>query len=254
MISTKNRQRTIDLSADMGEAAGPEQQAVEDALWPMLRSASVACGGHAGDVASMRHAVESAVRHRVVLAAHPSYPDRANFGRKMMSIDPSALTDSLVLQMRSLGEIARQQGLALTRVKAHGALYNDAHRDRKLADLLVEAILEIGDDLAIVAGDRSQMASAARASGLAVIREAFADRRYRPDGSLTPRSEPNALLSIDEAAGQALRLATAGRAIAGDDSEIEIPFDTICIHGDMPGAVERLRAIRGALTAAGLAV
>jgi UPF0271 protein len=228
----------IDLSADLGEGAAGEEE-----VWPLITSANVACGGHAGDEASMRDAVRRAREFAVRLGAHPSYPDRANFGRKSMTMERSALRASLIEQLDALRTIAGE----LHHVKPHGALYNDAHRDRALADVVVEAI----GGLAIVCSATSQMAAAARAAGTPVVREAFADRRYEPDGSLVSRSLAGSLLTIDEAAAQAALLAREGAVIARDGSRIPIEFDTICIHADLPGAADRLRAIRRTLASLG---
>ena len=233
----------IELSADLGEAATGEERAIERSIWPLIDAANVACGGHAGDETTMQEAILSASRLGVILGAHPSYPDRANFGRASMDISHSALAESLIAQMTSLRDLASANGTPVERVKAHGALYNDAHRDRGLADVLVGAVRAVDPSLALVAPEKSQMAEAARAAGLRVIREAFADRRYRPDGSLVPRSESDALLSVEEAAAQAEMLAHE-RMVDARGERIPIDFDTICIHADMPGSVERLEAIR----------
>lgn len=234
----------IDLSADLGEGALGEEE-----VWPLITSANVACGGHAGDEASMRDAVRRAREHGVRLGAHPSYPDRANFGRKSMAMERAALLASLREQLEALRSIARHAGGELHHVKPHGALYNDAHRDRALAEVVIEATSETDGGLAIVCSDTSQMAAAARAAGTRVIREAFADRRYEPDGSLVARAIGGSLLTIDEAAAQAALLATESAVIARDGSRVPIAFETLCIHADMEGAVERLRAVRGALAA-----
>lgn len=223
----------IDLSADVGEGAPDEAE-----LWPMLTSANVACGGHTGDEPSMREAARRASEYHVLLGAHPSYPDRENFGRKSLAIDAGTLRTSLIAQISALAAIA-----PLHHVKPHGALYNDAHKDRALAGVIVDAMRAVDPALALVAPDHSQMAAAARAAGLRVIREAFADRRYEPDGSLTPRSIPGSTLTVEEAATQAALLASEGVVIARDGSRITIAFDTLCIHADMEGAPARLRAI-----------
>ena len=220
----------IDISADLGEGA-----AGEDEIWPLITSANVACGGHVGDEESMSYAARRARELGVKLGAHPSYPDRANFGRVSMSIDRDELRASLVAQLASLQEYA-----TLHHVKPHGALYNDAHHDRALAEVIIDSIGE----MAIVCADTSQMAAAARARGNRVIREAFADRRYEPDGSLMSRKLAGSLLTVDEAAAQAEMLATERAVIARGGSRIKIDYDTICIHADMDRAVERLRAIR----------
>jgi 5-oxoprolinase (ATP-hydrolysing) subunit A len=220
----------IDISADLGEGAPGE-----DEIWPLITSANVACGGHIGDDASMSHAARRAREFGVQLGAHPSYPDRENFGRVSLSIAPDVLRASLVAQIESLRRHA-----PLHHIKPHGALYNDAHRDRALAEVIIDAIGE----MAIVCSDTSQMAAAARARGVRVIREAFADRRYEPDGSLMSRKLPGSLLTVDEAAAQAALLANERAVIARDGSRITIEYDTICIHADMENAAERLRAIR----------
>jgi len=228
----------IDISADLGEGA-PD----EPAIWPLITSANVACGGHYGDVNSMTHAVQRARELGTTIGAHPSYPDRANFGRKSMSMPPEVLRATLIEQITALLDIAGK----LHHVKPHGALYNDAHKDRTLAEIVIDAIRAIDETLPIVCSDKSEMAAAARAAGTPVIREAFADRRYNADGSLVARSEPGSLLTVDEAAAQAAMLANESAVIARNGTRIEIPFDTICVHADMEHAVERLRAIRKAL-------
>ncbi|HEX8411951.1 MAG TPA: LamB/YcsF family protein [Thermoanaerobaculia bacterium] len=224
----------IELSADLGEGSPDEPE-----IWPLIHRANVACGGHTGDATSMRIAAEYARKHNVILGAHPSYPDRENFGRKSLSIAPNDLRASLVGQLATLRAFA-----PVHHVKPHGALYNDAHKDRTLADVIVSAL---DPSIAIVAPDRSQMAAAARAAGIPVIREAFADRRYEPDGSLTPRSIPGSTLTIEEAAAQAALLARERTVIARDGSRLPVPFDTLCLHADMPQALNRLHAIRAAL-------
>ncbi len=224
---------TIEISADMGEGAPAEPE-----IWPLIDAANVACGGHAGDAQSMREAVRRAREHGVAIGAHPSYPDRANFGRTSMKMDPAALRETLVEQIGAIAALT-----PLRHVKAHGALYNDAHHDRALAEVLLDA----SGNLPIVCSATSQMAAVARERGVRVIREAFADRRYEPDGSLTPRGIPGSLLSIEEAAAQARLLATEGVVIARDGSRISLAGDTLCIHADMAGSAERLRAIRAAL-------
>jgi UPF0271 protein len=228
----------IDLSADLGEGAPDEPE-----IWPLITSANVACGGHYGDVDTMTHAAHRARDLGVNIGAHPSYPDRENFGRKSMSMPPQALRSSIIEQIKALHDIAAK----LHHVKPHGALYNDAHKDRSLAEIVIEAIRAVDESLPIVCSNSSQMAAAARAAGTPVIREAFADRRYNADGSLVARSEPGSLLEVSEAATQAAMLADENAVIARDGTRIAIPFDTICVHADMEHAVERLRAIRKSL-------
>ena len=223
-----------DFSADLGEGSPGEAE-----IWPLITSANVACGGHTGDEASMREAARLAQTYGVRFGAHPSYPDRENFGRKTMSIKPAVLRDSLIEQISALSAFARVE-----HVKPHGALYNEAHRNRILANVIVEAMQRVSPDLAMVAPDDSQMAIAARAAGMNVIREAFADRRYESDGTLTPRSIAGSTLTVDESVAQAALLVAQRAVIARDGTRIGIAFDTVCIHADMPGAIERLSAIR----------
>jgi UPF0271 protein len=193
---------------------------------------------------TMDHAATQARRYGTKLGAHPSYPDMAHFGRQSLTMEPRALRATLVEQIVSLQEIAERHGVDVVHVKPHGALYNDAHHDRALAAVIVEALQEIDAGIALVCPDASEMAAAARAAGTPVIREAFADRRYNTGGALVPRKESNALLDVDEAVEQAALLASDGIVVAADGTRIHIPFDTICIHADMENAVARLRAIR----------
>lgn len=232
----------IDLSADLGECSPGEEE-----LWPLITSANVACGGHIGDADSMAHAARRARDLSVRLGAHPSYPDRENFGRKPLDMMPLDLRASLTAQIGALRDIAARNGVPLTHVKPHGALYNQAHHDAALAGVIVDAMRDVDPALALVCSATSQMAVAARLSGTQVIREAFADRRYEHDGSLVARGTPGALLSVDEAAEQASMLARERAVIARDGSRVGVAYDTICVHADMEGAVERLKAIRARL-------
>ena len=237
----------IELSCDLGEASEENGRAVERELWTLIDAANVACGGHAGDDASMREAARTAAGRGIILGAHPSYPDRENFGRVSMKLDPRELRRALIHQLSTFAAIAAKEDVAVQRIKAHGALYNDAHRDRELAELLAEVVKSIDESLSIVAGDTSEMALSARERGLHVIREAFVDRRYMPDGSLVSRKDPDALLSVEEAAEQAVLLATKRQVIARGGTPLSLEFDTLCIHADTPQAVERARAVRDRL-------
>ncbi|MCM2314613.1 MAG: LamB/YcsF family protein [Thermoanaerobaculia bacterium] len=247
---------SVDLSCDLGEASTPDAVATETAIWPLVTSANVACGGHAGDADSMRAAVVLARRHGVRLGAHPSFPDREGFGRRAVEISDEALVAALVAQLEELHSIAWiEGGVALERVKAHGALYNLAHHDSRLARLLTEATLAVAPGAALVCPAGSAMEHAAGERGLQVVREAFADRRYLPDGALVPRGDRRALLDDPaESAAQALSLATHAMVTADDGSELVVAHETICVHSDMPGAVERLVAIRVALARRGVGI
>jgi 5-oxoprolinase (ATP-hydrolysing) subunit A len=246
---------SIDLSCDIGEARSAAEQEREDAIWPLISSASIACGGHVGDAGSIRHAVRMGLQYGVRLGAHPSYPDRPNFGRKSLAIDRDALQTSLREQLASIAEIAAAAGGTIDFVKPHGALYNDAFHDGAAADVIAAACRAALPGAAILCAAGSKLESAAREQGIAVDTEAFADRRYLPDGRLMSRSSDEALL-LDpaDAARQALLLACRSRVVASDGRTLVVPFRTLTVHGDMPGAVERIIAIREALVARGIAV
>jgi len=234
----------VDLNCDMGE--GMETDA---AIFPFISSANIACGAHAGDLDVMRRTVELAVRHRVAIGAHPSYPDRARFGRVDTLGEPaspaslSALQDSLHGQLRLLDEVCKGAGVHLHHVKPHGALYNRAARDAEVASLIANVVADFDPSLLLYGLSGSLMAPAAGAAGLRFVNEVFADRSYRPDGSLTPRSEPGALIGDGAVAvAQALRMVHEGRG------------ETVCLHGDGAHAVEFAQLIHGALRAEGVRI
>lgn len=229
---------SIDLNADLGEGYGDDA-----ALLEIVTSANIASGGHAGDARTMEETVRAAIRCGVAIGAHPSYPDSAGFGRVAMERTPNQIYDDVLAQTRALANVADAHGVRLRHVKAHGALYNVAARDRTVADAISRAVLDFDPDLAIVGLAGGAQLLSARAHGLRAIAEVFADRGYRSDGSLIPRAEPGALLvDVRAAVAQALALARSG---AGQ---------TICIHGDGPHALEFARAIRAALETEGITV
>lgn len=229
---------SIDLNADLGEGCGDDE-----ALLGIVTSANIASGGHAGDVQSMEATVRAAMRHGVAIGAHPSYPDRAGFGRMAMERTPDEIYDDVLEQTRALATVAAAQGARLRHVKAHGALYNVAARDRVVADAISRAVVAFDPELAIVGLAAGAQLLSARAHGLRAIAEVFADRGYRDDGSLIPRGQPGALIEdVDAAVAQALALTRAG---AGQ---------TICIQGDGPCALVFAGAIRAALESAGISV
>jgi 5-oxoprolinase (ATP-hydrolysing) subunit A len=229
---------SIDLNADLGEGCGDDE-----ALLGIVTSANIASGGHAGDARTMETTVRAAIRHGVAIGAHPSYPDRAGFGRLQMERSPNEIFADVLEQTRALATIADAQGARLHHVKAHGALYNVAARDRDVADAISRAAVAFDPELAIVGLAGGAQLLSARAHGLRAIAEVFADRGYRPDGSLVPRGQPGALIDdVETAVAQALSFARNG---AGD---------TICIHGDGPRALDFATSIRAALESAGISV
>jgi len=232
----------MDLNADLGEG-------MEDGpILPFLTSANVACGLHAGGPISMDRTVTQALSQGVRVGAHPSYPDRENFGRTAMDLPLDEVRALVLYQVGALDAIVRARGGRLSHVKAHGALYNRAARDAPLARAIAEAVREYGRDLILVGLAGSAQLAAARAAGLRAAGEAFADRRYLPDGSLMPRSQPGSVLhDASEAAEQALRIAKEGSVVASDGSRLRVDAETLCLHGDTPGAVAIARAIRDRL-------
>jgi len=242
--------RTIDLNCDLGEGAGGDA-----ALMPLITSANIACGGHAGDAATMRAAVELARRHGVRVGAHPGYEDRANFGRRELPISGQDAAELVVRQVRALQAIAGELATPLGHVKPHGGLYNLAARDRAVADGIAEGVWRADPRLVLVGLAGGELLAAGRARGLRVASEAFADRGYRADGSLVPRGQPGAVWEDETvAAAQGLGLALHGRVRAGGGSEIAVVADTICLHGDGPHALAFARRLRADLRAAGVQV
>jgi UPF0271 protein len=244
----------IDLNADLGETVDGVPTADDEAMFAVISSASIACGGHAGDAASMRDAVDRAARFGVAVGGHPSYPDRANFGRVPVAMDPEELTESVVRQLTALLDA----GADLRYVKPHGALYHAVTADAGQAQATARAVAEVSAALGRplpVLGLGGEIARAAPSAGLPFVREAFLDRGYLPDGGLVPRTQAGALLDDpDEVAARAVRLALHGEVQAVDGSAVEADAASLCVHGDSPSAVAMARAVRAALDAAGVEV
>lgn len=226
----------IDLNCDMGEAPEAIADGTQESLMPSLTSVNIACGGHAGDEATMRATIEQTRRWRLAIGAHPGYPDRENFGRRELSLPPGEVEMAVFEQVRALARLA-----SLTHVKPHGALYNQAARDPALAQAIARGVSRFSKELVLVGLAGSSALEVYREAGFAVAAEAFADRRYEPDGTLRSRKFEDALIrDPDQAAGQALRIAREGAA------------RTICIHGDTPGAPKIAAAVARALREAGV--
>jgi len=236
----------------MGESFGPWRMGADDQVMPHITSANIACGAHAGDATVMRRTVAMARSAGVAVGAHPGFADLQGFGRREMIVDPREMEDALLAQVGALEAIARAEGSRLQHVKAHGALYNMAARDRALADAIARAIKAFDASLIMFGLPNSLMIDAGKAAGLRVAAEGFADRAYQPDGSLTPRSQAGAVIHDPEVVvARAVKMATAGVVVTPDGREIALRVDTICVHGDTPGASELTRRIRAALAAAG---
>ena len=241
---------TIDLNSDLGEGAGTEHE-----IMPLITSANIACGAHAGDERSMRETVRFAIANHVSPGAHPGYRDPATFGRTALDIPAAELTADLVIQIEALRAIARAEGTDLAHVKAHGALYNTAQHDEGVAAAIVAAVTRTAPDLILFVFPGSAVERAARAAGLRVAREGFIDRAYEPNGTLRSRTRSDALITDPaRAAAQALSFVRDGGVRANDGTFVRLMVDTLCVHGDTPGAPDILRAARAALESAGVGV
>lgn len=242
----------LDLNADLGEGYGAWTMGDDAAMLEVVTTANIACGGHAGDAGTMRAASRAAAAHGVTITAHVAYPDRGGFGRRFLDIAPADLTDQVVVQVGALQAMARAEGAQVRGMKPHGALYNTlAHHDTQAA-AVVRALQELGD-LPLIAAPGAVAVETAQEAGIAVVLEGFADRAYLPDGTLTPRSTPGAVLTDPAAvAAQALSIATARGVRTADGSWVDLPVRSLCLHGDTPGAVELARTVRSHLEAAGV--
>ncbi len=229
-----NPMHSIDLNCDLGEGCDNDAE-----LMPLITSANIACGGHAGDANTMRATVKLALAHGVAIGAHPGYRDRENFGRRELPLPANEVHQLVLTQTRALQAIACECGGEVTHVKPHGALYNMAARDEVIAQAIAKAVHEAGPELVLYGLHGSKLIAAGRAVGLRVANEAFADRSYQPDGSLTPRSQHGAMIESAEAvAAQVRQMVCEGRVTTLDGASIPIAADTICIHGDGPYALE----------------
>ncbi|UZR30864.1 LamB/YcsF family protein [Methylococcus mesophilus] len=247
--------RTIDLNADLGESFGPWRMGQDEILLELVTSANIACGFHAGDPDVMAETVRLAVSRGVALGAHPSLPDRQGFGRRAMALRPDEIRNLVLYQIGALAGFARAAGGRLVHVKPHGALYSQAASDAAMAEAVAAAARAFDANLILVGPAGSHLVRAGEAVGLAVAREGFADRRYEPDGTLTPRSRPDALIEEPaEAVAQALGMVERGEVTARDGTVIPMPVDTLCLHGDGPDATAFARRLRTELAERGIAV
>lgn len=235
----------IDLNCDLGEGAGHDAE-----IMPLISSANIACGGHAGDRETMRATVALAQRHGVRIGAHPGFEDRAHFGRRELMLTLEEVARLVTRQVRALQEFA-----PVVHVKPHGALYNLAARDRATAETIASAVRAIDPRLVLVGLAGSELVRAGRAAGLAVEEEFFADRTYHADGTLTSRTLPNAMVTDEEEmVARVLRVATLGRVETIEGTGIPLRADTICLHGDAPRAAAFASRLRRALSEAGLEI
>jgi UPF0271 protein len=244
----------IDLNCDMGEVPEHISDGTQEALMRSITSVNIACGGHAGDAQTMATTIEQALRWKLAIGAHPGYPDRENFGRIELTLSPQAIADSIHEQVQALAEIADRHGVRLAHVKPHGALYNQAVHNRQLAQAIATGVARLRRDVVLVGLAGSPMLEVFRQAGFPVAAEAFADRRYEPDGTLRSRKHPDALIHDPaEAAQQALSI-VKGKVVARDGSEVPLRADTVCIHSDTPGSPQIAAQVAKALREAGVNV
>jgi len=251
--------KTIDLNADIGEADSPEWAASEAAILRFISSANIACGGHAGDDASMHLTVGNAKSAGVTIGAHPAYPDRDNFGRQSLvlgeNIDAKTLSETLRSQILNLVDICAQHDVALAYVKPHGALYNDAVFEARKADLIAGVISKLNLGLKFLGAPNSEMSRSAKEHDLPFIAEGFIDRRYTKDGHLLSRKIDGAIIQDQtERLAQARALATTGHVQTHSGTTITLKTGSLCVHGDSAGAVETARQARAAIEAEGLLI
>jgi UPF0271 protein len=235
----------VDLNCDLGEGAGHDAE-----LMPLITSANIACGAHAGDEAVMRATVALAQKHGVAIGAHPGFADRANFGRRELPVSPDEVHELVLSQVRRLQRLG-----PVRHVKPHGALYNMAARDLDLARAVVDAIYETDPRLILFGLAGSHLVAVAEACGLPVVSEVFADRTYQADGSLTSRTHTNSMITDESAAvAQVLLMVREGKVRAVDGTDVAIKADTVCLHGDGAHPVEFARKLRDELSAAGVEI
>ena len=240
----------VDLNADLGEGAGHDDEILE-----LVSSASIACGFHAGDPISILASIRAARARGVAVGAHPSFPDRENFGRSETVLPPGEVFANVVYQLGALHALATAAGARMNHVKAHGALYNMAVRDEQLAEAIAHATLAVDSSLLLFAPGGSALERAAQSVKLRVVREVFADRNYLADGSLVPRNRPDALLQDPgEAAERVLRMLREGVVRSVEGIDVEVRTETICLHGDKPDAVAFARSLRLSLEKNGVSI
>ncbi|MHC2991132.1 LamB/YcsF family protein [Pontibacter sp. HJ8] len=246
---------SVDLNSDLGESFGAYHMGNDEQILQYVTSANIACGFHAGDPGVMRKTVQLALQHQVAIGAHPGLPDLAGFGRRNMAVSPQEVYEMVVYQLGALSAFVQAEGSVLHHVKPHGALYNMAAVDVNLAEAIAEAVYKVKPEASLYGLAGSELIKAGNRLGLATAQEVFADRTYQPDGTLTSRSLPNALVTDpEEAAQQVVRMIKEGKVRSQQGQDVAIQADTVCIHGDGPHALDFARHIRAALSQEGIAL
>lgn len=247
--------KTVDLNCDMGESFGAYQLGNDQEILSYITSANVACGFHAGDPATMRKTVQMALEAGVAIGAHPGFADLVGFGRRNMEISPEEAYDLVVYQIGALQGFVRAEGGVMHHVKPHGALYNMAATRHALAESIALAIYKVNPELVLYGLAGSELTRAGEKIGLITAHEVFADRTYQQDGTLTPRSQPNAIISDQQQSlQQVIRMVSDGRVLTQQGVNIPIQADSICIHGDGAHALKFAQSIREALSGAGITI
>lgn len=240
----------LDFNCDLGEGCGSDA-----AIVPLVSSASIACGGHAGDAATMRETIALCLQHGVAIGAHPGFEDRTHFGRRDLALSSTEIHALVTRQVATLAAACAESGARLHHVKPHGALYNLAARDRAVADAITSAIAAFDPALILYGLSGSQLTDAGSAAGLRVVHEVFAERAYEADGTLVPRGTPGAVIEdLDASLAQVRTLLREGVAIASTGERVPLRADTLCLHGDRPDAAAFARALRNALEHEGVAI
>jgi UPF0271 protein len=247
--------KKIDINCDMGESYGAWKMGADAEVMPFISSANIACGFHGGDPATIRQTVKLAVDHGVAIGAHPSLPDLQGFGRRVMKISPQDMYDLVVYQAGAVEAFARAAGATLHHVKCHGALYNMAANDEGLSEAMARAVKDLGGSVILYALSGSKSLSIAKTAGIRVAGEVFADRGYSDDGTLAPRDKPGAMIEdANVAAERALAMIEKGYVTSLSGRPVPVSPDTLCLHGDQPGAVSFAKAIRKAFSEHGISV
>ena len=246
---------SIDLNCDLGEIPGPEGLAVDEQLLAVISSANIACGGHAGDEERIRQTISLAVQFGVAVGAHPSFEDREHFGRRPLSLPREEIATLVERQSRLVLRLAAEQGVRLQHVKPHGALYNLAAVDAEVAAGVVEGVVRLGTGIVLVGLAESRLIAEARRRNVPCWQEFFADRQYRSDGTLVPRTEANAVIQDEEvAAERVIRAILTGKVRSVEGGDCSLHVDTVCIHGDTPGAPRIAKRLRTKLSQAGIQI
>jgi UPF0271 protein len=248
-------ERSIDLNCDLGESFGAWSMGDDEGIMPYISSANIACGFHAGDPGTIHKTVMRCLRHGVSIGAHPSYPDLSGFGRRRMELDPQEVYDTVLYQLGAVAAFAKASGTFLRHVKPHGALYNQAAKDSLTAQAILNAVRYFDNQLLLYGPAGSELEKAADDIGIVFCSEAFADRGYQSDGSLTPRSQKGAMLAdVESCVRQVLGMLEQGSVTSVDGARVSIRADTVCIHGDGPMSVTIAKALHGALIGKGFSI